>query len=261
MALEEEQEVCEVPVASSETPCPWQGWIFPRGNKPAEIRWVQESGSASCSTTGGSGMAQGSQLSPWIIKPAGRCFLPSLRCGTGLGSCPFAAGAGRERCPFPPRALPELPAQGQRARPSPGWPGGPCRVAAAAGAAGAWMALPGDREERDPCLGLMLLEEDTERGGSVQALCAPQAVARSHPKPTARSYESLFSFSCPAWSLLYSSVFRAAESAVKEPRIPLDNLGRAGPGCSPSIKPSFSSLSFPVPWHPNWKGCGRDAVP
>lgn len=102
MALEEEQEVCEVPVASSETPCPWQGWIFPRGNKPAEIRWIQESGSASCSTMGGSGMAQGSQLSPWIIKPAERCFLPSLRCGTGLGSCPFAAGAGRERCPFPP---------------------------------------------------------------------------------------------------------------------------------------------------------------
>lgn len=122
------------------------------------------------------------------------------------------------------------------------------------------MAFPGDREERDPCLGLMLLEEDTERGGSVQALCAPRAVARSHPKPTARSYESLFSFSCPAWSLLYSSVFRAAESAVKEPRIPLDNLGRAGPGCSPSIKPSFSSLSFPVPRHPNWKGCGQDAV-
>lgn len=159
------------------------------------------------------------------------------------------------------RALPELPAQGQRARPSPGWPGGPCRVAAAAGAAGAWMALPGDREERDPCLGLMLLEEDAERGGSVQALCAPRAVTRSHPKPAARSYESLFSFSCPAWSLLYSSVFRAAESAVKEPRIPLDNLGRAGPGCSPSIKPSFSRLSFPVPWHPNWKGCGQDAVP
>lgn len=92
-------------------------------------------------------------------------------------------------------------------------------------------------------------------GRSVQPLSGPRAVTRSHPNPKSRSYESLFFFSSPARSLLYSFLFQANEPAVKETRIPLYNLRQAWPGCSFSIKQSFSCLSFPVPWHPNWKHC------
>lgn len=94
-----------------------------------------------------------------------------------------------------------------------------------------------------------------QQGRSVQPLSGPRAVTRSHPNPKSRSYESLFFFSSPAWTPLYSFLFQANERAVKEPCIPLDNLGQAWPGCSSSIKRSFSCLSFPVPWYPNWRLC------
>lgn len=94
-----------------------------------------------------------------------------------------------------------------------------------------------------------------QQGRSVQPLSGPRAVTRSHPNPKSRSYESLFFFSSPAWSPLYSFLFQANERAVKEPCIPLDNLGQAWPGCSSSIKRSFSCLSFVVPWYPNWRLC------
>lgn len=92
-------------------------------------------------------------------------------------------------------------------------------------------------------------------GRSMQSLSGPQAVTRSHLNPKSRSYESLFFFSSPAWSLLYSFLFQANEPAVKETCIPLYNLRQAWPGCRFSIKQSFSCLSFPVPWHPNWRRC------
>lgn len=92
-------------------------------------------------------------------------------------------------------------------------------------------------------------------GRSMQPLSGPRAVTRSHPNPKSRSYESLFFFSSPARSLLYSFLFQANEPAVKETCIPLYNLRQAWPGCSFSIKRSFSCLSFPVPWHPNWRHC------
>lgn len=85
------------------------------------------------------------------------------------------------------------------------------------------------------------------RGGSVQWRSSPRAVTRSHPNPKSRSYESLFFFSSPAWSPLYSFLFQANEPAVKETCIPLYNLRQAWPGCSFSIKQNFSCLSFPVP--------------
>ena len=96
---------------------------------------------------------------------------------------------------------------------------------------------------------------ELQRGGSMQPFSGPWAVTRSHPNPKSRSYESLFFFSSPAWSLPYSFLFQANEPAVKETRIPLYNLRQAWPGCSFSIKQSFSCLSFPVPWHPNWRCC------
>lgn len=85
------------------------------------------------------------------------------------------------------------------------------------------------------------------RGRGVQWLSSPWAVTRSHPNPKSRSYESLFFFSSPAWSPLYSFLFQANEPAVKETCIPLYNLRQAWPGCSFSIKQNFSCLSFPVP--------------
>lgn len=91
------------------------------------------------------------------------------------------------------------------------------------------------------------------RGGSVQWPRGPRAVTRSRPNPKSRSYESLFFFSSPAWSPLYSFLFQANAPAVKETCIPLDNLRQAWPGCSFSIKQNFSCLSFPVPGHPNWR--------
>lgn len=90
-------------------------------------------------------------------------------------------------------------------------------------------------------------------GGSVQWPRGPQAVTRSRPNPKSRSYESLFFFSSPAWSPLYSFLFQANAPAVKETCIPLDNLRQAWPGCSFSIKQNFSCLSFPIPGHPNWR--------
>lgn len=80
-------------------------------------------------------------------------------------------------------------------------------------------------------------------------------VTRSRPNPKSRSYESLFFFSSPAWSPLYSFLFRANELAAKETCIPLYNLRQAGPGCRFSIKQSLSCFSFPAPWHPNWRCC------
>lgn len=81
------------------------------------------------------------------------------------------------------------------------------------------------------------------RGGR----CNGALVTRSRPNPKSRSYESLFFFSSPAWSLLYSFLFRANELAVKETCIPLYNLRQAGPGCRFSIKQSLSCLSFLSP--------------
>lgn len=93
------------------------------------------------------------------------------------------------------------------------------------------------------------------QGGSVQWLSGSRAVTRSRPNPKSRSYESLFFFSSPAWNPLYSFLFQANEPAVKETCIPLYNLRQAWPGCSFSIKRNFSCLSFPIPWHPNWRCC------
>lgn len=135
-----------------------------------------------------------------------------------------------------------------------------CRLAAATGTA--LMTFPGGHEELGAPnqAGFMARVEDF--GGrqmglqwdrSVQPLSGPQAVTRSHPSPKSRSYEALFFFSSPAWSLLYSFLFQANAPAVKETCIPLYNLRQAWPGCSSSIKQSFSCLPFPVPWHPNWR--------
>lgn len=42
---------------------------------------------------------------------------------------------------------------------------------------------------------------------------------------------------------------------MKEACIPLDNLRQTWPGCGFSINQSFSCLSSPFPWHPNWRLC------
>lgn len=51
------------------------------------------------------------------------------------------------------------------------------------------------------------------------------------------------------------------ERGVKEPRVPLDNPGRAGHGLKALNYPSFSPLSLPVPWQPHWELCGQDTEP
>lgn len=111
---------------------------------------------------------------------------------------------------------------------------------------------------------LRLLEEDTEWGCDGAGACNLSPVLGQSPDllPTLNPghMKLLFFFSSPAWSLLYSFLFQANEPAVQETRIPLYNLRQARPGCSFSIKPSFSRLSFPGPGRPRCRRCACSAV-